>query len=562
MHWNILTAPAALIAELKQQFKTSDIIAQVMALKGIKSLDQSRQFFNPSLEQLHDPFLMQDMEIAVERILKNKKNKIPILIFGDYDVDGTTSASLLYSGFKKLGIEAKTYIPNREKEGYGLSKGGIDYAGSIGANLLITCDCGINAFKQVEYANSKGIDIIITDHHQTEEILPAALAVLNPHRQDCSYPFKGLCGCGVAYKLLSALVGKTKSDPALLLEVLDLVALATASDMVPLTGENRVLVHFGLHRIAGDFRPGFKFLKQKSNLNKDLNVGQLTFGIAPKINVAGRLGDANRAVELLTTNDDTRAGELADLLIKENKRRQDLQQNVVDEALKMVEEGNLHQEKTLVLASKGWHAGVIGIVASRIKEEYSRPAIIIAIDDQGQAKGSGRSVPQLDLYAALSAVKNTLDGFGGHPMAAGLSISEDKIDEFRRAFIEYAHEKLDVKDLVPKLTLDGELKLSDIDARFMKFLEKLAPFGPGNHKPKFLARDVKIDGNPKIIGNGDHLRFTAKHKGRVIEAVAFNLAHEYEKLIKGSPVDLAFTVETNFWRGKKTIQLNVLDIKA
>lgn len=563
MRWKILSPDPELVSNLQDQFLTTRIIAQVLANRGIKSLAESRPFFNPHPDQFHNPFLMQDMDRAVDRILKNLTTKKPILIFGDYDVDGTASASLLYLGFRSLGLNVDTYIPNRETEGYGLSQAGIDHARSLGADLLVTCDCGINAFDQVAYASTQGLDVIITDHHIPDQSLPPAFAILNPKRRDCQYPFKGLCGCGVAFKLLSAVTEKLEMNPDHLLSYLDLVALATSADMVPLIDENRVMVHYGLAQLASTDKPGLKHLMEKSNLlEKDLNVGRLVFGIAPKLNAAGRLGDANRTVKLLTTRDETLARDLAATLVMENKRRQEIQEAVVDEAICMANaEVDLERDRAVVLASRGWHPGVIGIVASRLKEEFSRPTVIISFDEEGLGKGSARSIKGLDMYAALSDVSDFLEGFGGHPMAAGLTVSAKKMDDFRRAFLKFVNRRLVPEDLVPTLTMDGEMSLTDIDSRFMDFLEKLGPYGPGNMRPKFVSRGIEIVGNPRIIGKGGHIRFSARQNDRTYPAIGFNLAHFYENLITGQKVDLAYVVETNEWQGETSIQLNIRDIK-
>lgn len=563
MRWNILSPDPELVTTLQDQFLTTPIIARVLANRGINSLAQSRTFFNPHPDQFHDPFLMKDMDLAVNRILKNYRAKKPILIFGDYDVDGTSSASLLYLGFQFLGINVETYIPNRETEGYGLSREGIDFARSIKADLLVTCDCGINAFEKVDYANTQGLDVIITDHHIPEKVLPSAFAILNPKRRDCKYPFKGLCGCGVAFKLLSAVTGKLAKNSDHLMGYLDLVALATSADMVPILDENRVMVHYGLAQLETTDKPGLKYLMEKSNLDgKEMNVGRLVFGIAPKLNAAGRLGDANRTVKLLTTRDETLARKLAATLVMENKRRQKIQEAVVDEAICMVNaQVDLERDKAIVIGSKGWHPGVIGIVASRIKDEFSRPTVIIAFDEDGLGKGSARSIKPLDMYEAFSHVSSFLEGFGGHPMAAGLTILEENMDDFRRNFLMFANRRLIPNDLIPTITLDGEMSLKDIDPRFMGFLHKLGPYGPGNMRPKFISRGVEIVGNPRIIGKGGHIRFSARQDDRTYPAIGFNLAHFYENLILGKKVDLAYVVETNEWQGKTSIQLNIRDIK-
>ncbi|MEO2186115.1 MAG: single-stranded-DNA-specific exonuclease RecJ [bacterium] len=563
MRWKIKQPSEDHVASIKKEFNTSEINAKVLANRGIESLKSSHNFFNPSNDQLHNPFMMKNMDIAVDRISKNIQNQKPILIFGDYDVDGTTGASLLYLGLKDLNAIVEYYIPHREKEGYGLSAGGIDYAQSVGADLLITCDCGINAFQPVDYANEHGIDIIITDHHIPDKKLPNAYAVLNPKQKGCEYPFKGLCGCGVAFKLISAVSEKSGIGQNVGLNYLDLVALATSADMVPILDENRVLVHGGLDQLEESKSPGIhQLLVQTGLVGESLNVGKLVFGLAPKINAAGRMGDANRTVELLTTSDKTRAEELASILVQENKRRQLIQEDIVNDAIRLVHsQVDLENNKVVIIGSKGWHPGVVGIVASRIKDEFSRPAIVIAFDKKGIGKGSARSIPHLDLYEALSYAAKFLEGYGGHPMAAGLTVHEDKFENFKSLFLRNVNKILTNDDLIPAISIDGEMALTDINSRFMRFLEKLGPFGPGNMRPKFVSRNLSISGQPRLMGNGEHIRFIVSQNGRNYPAVGFKLSSHYEDLIRGVPVDIAYVVEVNQWQGQSNIQLNVRDIQ-
>jgi single-stranded-DNA-specific exonuclease len=562
MRWKIKQPSQDQVTSLKKEFNTSEIIAKVLANRGIESLKSSHNFFNPSNDQLHDPFIMKNMDIAVDRISKNIQNQKPILIFGDYDVDGTTGASLLYLGLKDLNAIVEYYIPHREKEGYGLSTGGIDYAQSIGADLLITCDCGINAFKPVDDAADQGIDVIITDHHIPDKKLPNAYAVLNPKQKGCEYPFKGLCGCGVAFKLISALSEQSEIEQNLGLNYLDLVALATSADMVPILDENRVLVHCGLDQLEESNSPGIhQLLVQTGLVGESLNVGKLVFGLAPKINAAGRMGDANRTVELLTTSDKNRAEELASILVRENKRRQLIQEDIVNDAIRQVyAQVDLENSKVVIVGSKGWHPGVIGIVASRIKDEFSRPAIVIAFDEDGIGKGSARSIPKLDLYDALAYASKFLEGFGGHPMAAGLTVLEDRFENFKSLFLRNVNKILSDDDLIPVISIDGEMELKDINPRFMRFLEKLGPFGPGNMRPKFMSRNLQVSGQPRLMGKGEHIRFIVSQNGRNYPAVGFKLSSHYEDLIRGVPIDLAYVVEVNEWQGQSNIQLNVRDI--
>ncbi len=563
MRWQFYHPEETTITHLQSALNCSAIIARVIANRNIFTKEEALTFFNPGLNSLHDPFLMQDMQLAVDRVLQSIKTKTAILVFGDYDVDGTTGAAMLFLALKTLGAKVFTYIPHREDEGYGLSAQGINYAEQIGADLIITCDCGINANEPVAHAKSLAIDVIITDHHIPDKNLPQAYAILNPKRSDCNYPFKGLCGGGVAFKLASALTKALGKPAEVYHQFLDLITMGTAADMVPIIDENRLIVTHGLPMLVDSNKPGIKALFEKSGVRtNNLSVGQLVFGIAPKINAAGRLGDANRSVELLTTTNETQAEKLATELVGENKRRQRVQQEVVNEALLMINSQiDLQNDRAVVLAKKGWHPGVVGIVASKIKEEYHRPAVIITFDENGAGKGSARSISGLDLFAALSAVSMHLDDFGGHPMAAGLTVSENNYPQFKQAFLDYAKMNLSTDQLIPSILLDGEISLKDIDPHFMEFLQKLSPYGPGNMCPKFCVRQLEVVGSPQMIGNGEHMRFKVRKDGRVMNAIGFGQARHYEKLIKGFPVDLACVIETNEWRGHTNNQLNVRDIK-
>ena len=563
MNWHFSNPDPKLVNQLKKEFKSSEIIARVLANRGIKSVKSSKDFFNPQLNQLNDPFKMQDMDVAVGRIISNINSKGSILIYGDYDVDGTTGASVLYLALTELGAKVISYIPNREKEGYGLSKTGIDKAKELNINLIVTCDCGINAFEPIEYANLLKIDVIITDHHIPDKTLPNAFAVLNPKRTDCEYPFKDLCGGGVAFKLACAISDKLNKSADLMYNYLDLVTLGTCADMVTLKDENRTIVKKGLKLLSNGTKPGVNALLKLVGLDgKSISVGQLVFGVAPKINAAGRLGDANRSVELLTTNDKQRAKSLANELLQENQNRQIIQQEVVDAAFNMIHANvDLKTEKAIVLAGKEWHPGVIGIVASKVKEEFHKPTVIVSYDKNGIGKGSARSISGLDLYDALAASSKHLIDFGGHAMAAGLTVKEESFEKFKNEFTKHVNKTITDEQLIPSIKLEGILKLKDINSRFIDFLDKLAPYGPGNMRPSFASKRVEIVGNPRVIGNGDHIIFKVRQSQKVISVIGFNMSQHYEKLIKGRPVDLAYVVEINEWQGRESVQLNVRDIK-
>ena len=560
--WKIKTPDTSLVFRLTEEFKTSEIIGRVLANRDIESLESSRSFFDPKLSQLHDPFLMKDMDIAAGMVAEKVKSGGRIFIFGDYDVDGTTGSSALFLFLTSLECGAKVYIPDRMKEGYGLSREGIDVAKDWGADLLISCDCGINATDEVAYANDQNLEVIITDHHMPDENLPEAKAILNPKQPDCSYPFKGLCGGAVVFKLIQAVSQLLELDDDLVHQYIDLITLGTAADIVPLTDENRIIVKHGLKSLSKTKSPGLRALLEVSGLGeKELTVGRLLFWAAPRINAAGRLGDANRAVQLMTTENLPESLKLARELDEENRQRQDLQQSMVDEAIMKVNaEVDLEKEKAIVLWDDNWHEGVIGIVASKIKETYHRPAVIISLSN-GTGKGSARSVKGFDLYENLTECRELLDGYGGHPMAAGLTLNRENLEDFRTRFSNLAYETLADDDLVNSLDIEGEMDLNLIDGRFMDFLEKLAPFGPGNMTPKFITRHVIPVGNPRLVGNGDHLKFRAKKGETSYDAIGFNMGNHYEKLITGKPIDIAYVVEKNEWQGRTSIQLNIRDIK-
>ena len=560
--WKIKTPDTSLVFRLTEEFKTSEIIGRVLANRNIESLESSRSFFDPKLSQLHDPFLMKDMDIAAGMVAEKVKSGGRIFIFGDYDVDGTTGSSALFLFLTSLECDTKVYIPDRMKEGYGLSREGIDVAKDWGADLLISCDCGINATDEVTYANDQNLEVIITDHHMPDENLPEANAILNPKQPNCFYPFKGLCGGAVVFKLIQAVSQLLELDDDLVHQYIDLITLGTAADIVPLTDENRIIVKHGLKSLSKTKRPGLRALLEVSGLGeKELTVGRLLFWAAPRINAAGRLGDANRAVQLMTTENLPESLKLARELDEENRQRQDLQQSMVDEAIMKVNaEVDLEKEKAIVLWDDNWHEGVIGIVASKIKETYHRPAVIISFSN-GAGKGSARSVKGFDLYENLTECRELLDGYGGHPMAAGLTLDRENLADFRTRFSNLAYETLADNDLVNSLDIEGEMDLNLIDGRFMDFLEKLAPFGPGNMTPKFITRHVIPVGNPRLVGNGDHLKFRAKKGETSYDAIGFNMGNHYEKLITGKPIDIAYVVEKNEWQGRTSIQLNIRDIK-
>ncbi|MBH31065.1 MAG: single-stranded-DNA-specific exonuclease RecJ [Candidatus Marinimicrobia bacterium] len=561
--WKLKDPDPAIVARLADEFDTTDIIARVLASRGIESFEKSRTFFDPDLAHLHNPFLMKDMEKAAGLVKSHVEAGNKIFIFGDYDVDGTTGSAALCMFLREIGCKTKVYIPDRIAEGYGLSQTGIDKAADWGADLLISCDCGINAVAEVAYAKSHNLKVIVTDHHTPDKTLPDAEAILNPKQPNCNYPFKGLCGGAVVFKLMQAVARLLSIGEEKVFRYLDLITLGTAADIVPLTDENRVIVAKGLKRLAKTRKPGLRALLEVSGLGgKPLTIGRLLFRAAPRINAAGRLGDANRVVQLLVTESFSEAEKLAGELDDENRARQEIQASIVDDAIRKVNaEIDLEKERAIVLWDETWHEGVIGIVASKIKETYNRPAVIISLKDEA-GKGSARSVSGFDLFENLSLCKETLQGYGGHPMAAGLTVSRERLEDFRSKFSTLATEKLDKNQLINSLDIEGEMDLNLIDGRFMKFLDKLAPYGPGNMTPKFITRNVMPGGEPKLVGkSNNHLKFKAKYGKISYDAIGFDKGNHFEKMINGKPIDIAYVVEQNEWQGTSSIQLNIRDIK-
>ncbi|MCF7801665.1 MAG: single-stranded-DNA-specific exonuclease RecJ [Candidatus Marinimicrobia bacterium] len=560
--WLIQNADIEAIQQLSRQLRVSSVVAGLLWRRGLHTLEATQDFFNPSLESLHDPFLMKGMETAVQAILKRIETHTPILIFGDYDVDGTTAASALNLFLQEVGAKVTFYIPDRDLEGYGVSLKGIDYAESIGSDLIITCDCGITAVRQTEYAKSKGIDMIITDHHIPGETLPEAVAILNPKQPDCEYPFKGLCGAGVAFKLTQALTKTLNVSPLLAEQNLDLISIGTAADLVPVVGENRIILSRGLTMIEEGTKPGIRALKETSRISgkSHLTSSDIVFGLGPRINAVGRLGEATRAVRLLTTRQYDEAKELAGVMEGENDSRKLIEADIVDEAIRIVNARyNPREKHGLVVYNEGWHHGVIGIVASKLKERYWVPVIVIAIND-GIGKGSARSLEGFDMYEAIADTEDLLDNFGGHPMAAGLTIKAENLVEFEKRFLEITEREISAEMMNPRLNIEEVIQLSDINTQLIATLRRLGPFGPGNMRPIFASRGVQVVGFPRIVGV-NHLKFKVREGRQSVDAIGFGMGEHYEMLIANKPVDVAYVITENEWQGRRTIQLEVKDLK-
>ncbi len=551
------------VKELAISMEVTPLVARLLLARGVKNAQEARLFLDPRMSDCHDPFTMKDMDITVIRLEKALREKERIMIYGDYDVDGITGTALLWRSLSYLGGEVSCYLPNRAREGYGISPGGIEEAQKRGVRLLVSVDCGITAHQEVELARSLGIDCIITDHHEPKDSLPQAAAVLDPKRQDCGYQFKELAGVGVAYKMLQGLYRHLGLDEAQLQENLDLVALGTLADIVPLNGENRVLAKYGLEKIRSSAKPGIRALLEVTGLTgKPLDSGQIVFMLAPRINAVGRIGEADTALRLLITENQDEAFAIAKTLDQENRKRKEIDDQILTDAVGMVKQRvDLDQEMVIVLESEAWHQGVIGIVASRLVEQFYRPTILIAVDgDKG--KGSARSIAAFHLHEALKGCQEHLLGFGGHKYAAGMSIEAAKIPEFRRKVNQIARQTLTSEDLIPSQVLDALVDLDEVDFDTARSFAKFAPFGPGNRHPVLACQQLRVVGSPYIVGK-NHLKFKVKQKHRVFDTIGFSFGESLEEIEDpDASLDMAFVLEENEWQGQKKLQLRLKDIKV
>lgn len=546
---------------LQQQLKIHPVFCQLLVMRGITTFEDAKTFFRPSLEHLHDPFLMKDMDKAIERIDKAIAQREKILVYGDYDVDGTTSVALVYSFFKNHYPWIDYYLPNRYTEGYGISTQGIDFAKQHGFSLIIALDCGIKSMDKVDYAKSLGIDFIICDHHLPDEQIPKAVAVLDPKRPDCKYPYKELSGCGIGFKLIQAWGKFHLITMEELRHYLDLVAVSIASDIVPITGENRVMAFFGLSVMNNTPRPGLKALIDVSGVTRELTISDIVFVIGPRINAAGRMDDAKDAVKLLVSEHAEHAFNNAEVLNAKNKERRGHDTSITEEALEMLR-NNPEEEhkKTTVLFKSTWHKGVIGIVASRLIEHYYRPTIILT-ESQGVIAGSARSVPGFDIYSAIQQCTDLLDQFGGHMFAAGLTMKPENVDAFIKKFETIVANSIDENLLIPEITIDAELELEDVNENFFKILKQFSPFGPANMKPVFATRNV-IDKGARIVGDG-HVKFkfaSKNSRNTFISGIGFGMSNKFDH-IADNVFDICYTLEENEWRGTKSIELLVKEVK-
>jgi len=546
---------------LQRSLGIHPVICSILVQRGINTFEEARRFFRPQLEDLHDPWLMKDMQQAVDRIIRAKEKQEKILVFGDYDVDGTTAVACMYRFLKKIHEPLDFYIPHRYREGYGVSKAGIDHAHANGFTLIISVDCGIKSADLIAYAKDLGIDFIVCDHHLPDEQLPPAVAILNPKQKDCRYPFKELCGCGVGFKLMSALTKALGLPPDSAMADLDLLATAIAADIVDMADENRILAYYGLQKANKSPNFGIKALIVLSALRGPLNISNLVFMIAPRVNAAGRMDDARKAVQLFISDTYEEALRYAEMLHSDNSDRKEADSSITTEALELIRSRTdwTDRRSTLVFQPH-WHKGVVGIVASRLIEHFHRPTIVLT-QSGDYAAGSARSVPGFNLYEAIHACREHLLGYGGHFAAAGMTLELDKVDLFREKFEEVVAATIHPDMLIPEIVIDQEITLRDITPAFYNIICQMEPFGPQNLRPVFLLRNVCDTGASRVLKE-THLRVVIRQEHATITGIGFGMAHLYPLLENGKPVDIVFTIDENEWNGEKNLQLRLIDVRA
>ena len=561
--WKIISPDKGKVNSLQQALNINPALCSILINRGIDTFLQAKDYFRPDLGQLHDPFLMKDMEKAVNRILQAIENNEKILLFGDYDVDGTTAVAVVYRFLKKIYNPEKLdfYIPHRSREGYGVSKQGIDFAKEKNFDLIITLDCGIKSVDLIHYATTLELDFIICDHHLPDDVLPPAFAILNTKQTDCTYPYKDLCGCGVGFKLITAIAITLGLPEEEYLCYLDLVVTAIGADIVPITGENRIIAWHGLKKLNSDPTPGIKALIELSNQTSAFTINNVVFVIAPKVNAAGRMDDATKAVQLFIEDDYDKALKLAEALHTDNSDRKDADTMITEEALSIImDDVQLQQRKTTVLYQPHWHKGVVGIVASRLIERYHRPTVVLTMGES-VVGGSARSVEGFNLYEAIHACREYLIGYGGHFAAAGLTMLPESVQAFSNKFEEVVSGSIDPELLIPEIKIDTLLEFNSINTGFYNIIKQMEPFGPENMRPIFITRNILDTGWSKIVKE-KHLRFVVKKEGVTMTGIGFNLAEKYPLLMNNQPVDIVYTLDENEWENKISIQMKVLDVKS
>lgn len=561
--WAIASCRNEVVTQkLSDELGVNRVLAELLVSRGVGTFEDARRFFRPDLSSLHDPFLMRDMDKAILRIEQAIGNKEKVLIYGDYDVDGTTAVAVVYSFFRQFHSGLEFYLPDRYAEGYGISRQGIDYAAENGFTLIIALDCGIKAVDKVTYARERGVDFIIGDHHLPGDRLPDAVAVLDPKRSDCPYPYKELPGCGIGFKIIQAFIQKNSMDINTCYQYLDLVAVGIASDIVPITGENRVLAHYGLQKLNTNPCCGLQSLIDLStHRSGHFTVNDIIFQIGPRINAAGRIDHAKDAVKLLVSKSLQEAAVYSTSIDVQNTQRKDFDLRITEEALAIIDgDEALKRQKTTVVFQPDWHKGVIGIVATRLTEKYYRPTVVLT-QTNGHVSGSARSVVGFDLYEALSACSDLLDQFGGHKYAAGLTMKPENVESFRRRFEHVVAASILPDMLQREMQIDAVLELSEINAKFFRILRQFEPFGPQNEAPLFMSKGVQVYGMAMVVG-GSHLKMTVMQEGTSsFDCIGFGLADYVDAINAGREFDLCYTIEENVWRNKRSLQLNVKDIR-
>ncbi|HJU45193.1 MAG TPA: single-stranded-DNA-specific exonuclease RecJ [Chitinophagaceae bacterium] len=560
--WKVLQCDEKKADALQAALKISPVLSKILVQRGMYSFEEAKLYFRPQLNALHDPWLMKDMEKAVERISAAFYNKEKILVFGDYDVDGTTSVACMYQFLLSI-YDASLldfYIPHRYREGYGVSKAGIDFAKENGHTLIISLDCGIKSVDLIAYAKELGIDFIVCDHHMPDEQLPEAAAILNPKQPGCKYPYKDLCGCGVGFKLICALTQRFGLDDQLAYEYLDLVATAIAADIVPITGENRILAFYGVKKINENPCPGIKALIDLSSIQKELHIADVVFVIAPRVNAAGRMDDARKAVQLFVEKDAQRAVAYANQLHIDNTDRKEADASITEEALAMITGDELMiNRKSTVVFQPHWHKGVVGIVASRLIEKYYRPTIVLTQSGEIVA-GSARSVTGFNLYEAIHACREHLLGYGGHYAAAGMTLTPEQVPYFREKFEEIVSATISSDSLTPEILIDATVKFKDLNFQFYNILRQMEPFGPDNMRPVFIVRNIKDSGWSKVVKD-QHIKFSLEQDRIIFSGIGFNMADKFPLLQDKQPVDVVFTLDENEWNSQRYLQLRVIDFR-
>ncbi|MEO7446033.1 MAG: single-stranded-DNA-specific exonuclease RecJ [Ferruginibacter sp.] len=561
--WHIVPSNPGMAEALHASLGINPVLCKILVSRGITTYDKAKDFFRPSLNHLHDPYLMKDMVKAVDRILQAIEAGENIMVFGDYDVDGTTSVACMYDFLTRVYNQKNLqyYIPDRYKEGYGVSQAGIDHAHETGVTLIICLDCGIRSVELIAYAKTLGVSFIVCDHHLPGETLPDAAAILNPKQPGCNYPYKELCGCGVGYKLICAVAQKIKTPAISDTDYLDLVAIAIAADIVPMTGENRILAFYGLQKINTKPTPGIEALIKLAGLNAALSITNVVFVIAPRVNAAGRMGDAKNAVKLFLSRLPEEAMKMAEMLHSDNVDRKDADSTITAQALDMINEGNYHDGTcTTVVYNESWHKGVVGIVASRLIESHYRPTVVLTRSGD-IISGSARSVPGFNLYEAIYECREYLVAFGGHFAAAGLSMKPESLELFKEKFEQSVSGTIDRELLIPQINIDAEITFDDITSTLYNIICQAEPYGPENMRPVFIARKVMNTGFTKVVKE-NHIRFVLKQGEITFTGIGFNLAGKYNVIEEGGPLDVVFTLDENDWNDTKSLQLKVIDFRS